>query len=236
MQRSNSEWLTALRVEGRGQEAALAELRQGLLGAIRGYLTKNYLFQGALQFDEIQHLAEDCAQEAILVIQSKLDGFRGESQFMTWAYSIAVRVVLGELRRRRWRAATIERAQLGHILPGWPIEEPGPERSLQRREAWALLTRLIDTTLTPLQRTVVVAHAFQEMPLDEVAQWLGSNRNSLYKLIHDARKRLKQALLDEGVTHKDLIAMFDEPGSVSHLQLEGKLDFAHFKRRSRASP
>ena len=222
MQRSNSEWLTALRGEGRGQESALAELRTRLLGAIRGYLTKNYLSQGALRFDEIQHLAEDCAQEAIVVIQSKLDGFRGESQFMTWAYSIAVRVVLGELRRRRWRAATIERAQLGQILPGWPIEEPGPERSLQRREAWALLTRLIDTKLTPLQRTVVVAHAFQGMPLDEVAQWLGSNRNSLYKLIHDARKRLKQALLDEGVTHKELIAMFDEPGSVSHLQMEGK--------------
>lgn len=222
MQRSNSEWLKALREGGRNQELALVELRGRLLGAIRAYLTKNYAIQESLRSEETQHLAEDCAQESILIIQSKLENFRGESQFMTWAYSIAIRTVLEELRRRRWRQAAIERAQLGQILPSWPIEEPGPERSLQQREAWALLTRLINTTLTPLQRTALVAHAFQEMPLDEVAEWLGSNRNSLYKLIHDARKRLKQALLDEGVTHKDLIAVFDEMGSRSHLQSESK--------------
>lgn len=222
MQRSNSEWLTALREEGRGQQSALADLRARLLAAIRAYLAKSYATRESLRSDEAQHLAEDCTQEAILIIQSKLGDFRGESRFMTWAYSIAMRVVLGELRRRRWRETKIERAQLGQVLPTWPIQEPGPERSLQRREAWALLTRLIDTRLTPLQRTVVVAHAFQGMPLDEVAEWLGSNRNSLYKLIHDARKRLKQALLEEGVTHNDLIAVFDEPGSGSHLLSEGK--------------
>lgn len=222
MQRSNSEWLKALQEGGRNQEVALAELRGRLLGAIRAYLTKNYAVHESSHAVETQHLAEDCAQELILIIQSKLESFRGESQFTTWAYSIAIRVVLGELRRRRWRQATIERAQLGQILPSWPIEEPGPERSLQQREAWALLTRLINTKLTPLQRTALVAHAFQGMPLDEVAEWLGSNRNSLYKLIHDARKRLKQALLDEGVTHNDLIAVFDESGSGSHLQSESK--------------
>jgi RNA polymerase sigma-70 factor (ECF subfamily) len=200
----------------------VAELRKGLLGAIRAYLTKHYVIQGSLHSEETQHLAEDCAQEAILIIQAKLDGFRGESQFMTWAFSIAIRVVLGELRRRLWREAAIERAQLGQALPAWPIEEPGPERRLQQREAWAMLTRLIDTELTQRQRTVLIAHAFQEMPLDLVAEWLGTNRNSLYKLIHDARKRLKQALLAQGITHKDLIAVFDEPGSRSRLSPEGK--------------
>lgn len=223
MQRSNSEWLTALQDGGRGQQSALADLRARLLGAIRGYLAKNSAVQESLHSDEAQHLAEDCAQESILIIQSKLEGFRGDSQFMTWAYSIAIRVVLGELRRRRWRQATIERAQLGQALPAWPIQEPGPERSLQQREAWTLLKRLIDTKLTPLQRTALVAHAFQRMPLDEVAEWLGSNRNNLYKLIHDARKRLKQALLEEGVAHKDLIAVFDQPKSETHLQSEGKV-------------
>jgi RNA polymerase sigma-70 factor (ECF subfamily) len=221
-QRSNSEWLTALREGGRGQEAALAELRLGLLGAIRAYLTKRYAIQGSLHSAETQHLAEDCTQEAILIIQAKLDGFRGESQFMTWAFSIAIRVALGELRRRRWRQATIEKAQLGQALPAWPIEEPGPERSLQQREAWVLLARLIDTELTQRQRTALIAHAFQEMPLDLVAEWLGTNRNSLYKLIHDARKRLKQALIAQGVSHTDLIALFDESGSRPHLCSEGK--------------
>jgi RNA polymerase sigma-70 factor, ECF subfamily len=214
-QRSNSEWLTALREGGRGQESAVAELRKGLLGAIRAYLTKHYS-------EETQHLAEDCAQEAILIIQAKLDGFRGESQFMTWAFSIAIRVALGELRGRRWRQAAIETAQIGQVLPAWPIEEAGPERSVQQREAWALLMRLIDTGLTPRQRTALVAHAFQGMPLDLLAEWLGTNRNSLYKLIHDARKRLKEALLAQGITHKDLIAVFDEPGSSPCFSPEGK--------------
>ena len=121
------------------------ELRQGLLRAIRAYLTKRHEIQGSLHSAETHHLAEDCAQEAILIIQAKLDGFRGESQ--SWAFSVAVRVALGELRRRRWRQATIERAQLGQALPAWPIDELGPERSLQQREAWALLARLIDTEL-----------------------------------------------------------------------------------------
>ncbi len=222
MQRSNSEWLTALQEGGRDQQSALADLRARLLGAIRGYLARNHVSQDFLASDEARHLAEDCTQESILVIQSKLEGFRGESQFMTWAYSIAIRVVLGELRRRRWRQKTIERAQLGQAVPIWPIEERGPENSLQQQEAWTLLTRLINTKLTPLQRTALIAHAFQGMPLDEVAEWLGSNRNSLYKLIHDARKRLKQALLEEGITHKDLIAVFDQQKSTSHLQAEGK--------------
>jgi RNA polymerase sigma-70 factor, ECF subfamily len=221
-QRSNSEWLTALREGGRSQELAVAELRKQLFGSLRAYLSKHYVIQGSLHSEEPQHLAEDCAQEAILIIQAKLGRFRGESQFMTWAFSIAVRVVLGELRRRRWRQATIERAQLGQALPGWPIEDPGPERRLQQREAWALMTRLVDTALTPRQRTALVAHAFQGMPLDLVAEWLGTNRNSLYKLIHDARKRLKQALLAQGITHKDLIAAFAELGSDSRLSLEGK--------------
>jgi RNA polymerase sigma-70 factor, ECF subfamily len=73
-----------------------------------------------------------------------------------------------------------------------------------------------------LQRTALVAHAFQEMPLDLVAEWLGTNRNSLYKLIHDARKRLKEALLAQGITHKDLIAVFYEPGSSPYFSPEGK--------------
>jgi RNA polymerase sigma-70 factor, ECF subfamily len=124
-----------------------------------------------------------------------------------------------EARSRPWRS--FERECSGQsgltspniALPAWPIEDPGPERHLQQQEAWALLTRLIDTALTPRQRTALVAHAFQGMPLDLLAEWLGTNRNSLYKLIHDARQWLKLALLAQGITHKDLIAVFDEAGS-----------------------
>jgi RNA polymerase sigma-70 factor (ECF subfamily) len=223
MERSNSEWLAALQAEGAVQQSALAELRASLLGAIRAFLTK--IHGATLSAEDARHLAEDCVQETILLVQSGLTGFRGESRFTTWAYSVAVRVVLGELRRRRWRQSAVDRALLGQTLPDWPIEEPGPERTHEQREAWALLIRLIDAKLTPLQRSVLVAHAFQGMPLDEVAAWLGTSRNNLYKLIHDARKRLKQALLAEGVTHREFIALFEE-SSPTRSQVSGKTSFA----------
>jgi len=194
------------------------DLRRELLGAIKSYLAKD----GSLHPDEARHLAEDCAQEAILMIQAKLDSFRGESRVTTWAFSIAVRIVLAELRRRRWQQASVERVQLGQVIPDWPIEQPGPERTLQQREAWALLGRIIDTELTQRQRTALIAHVFEEMPLDLVAEWLGTSRNNLYKLIHDARKRLKEALLAQGIMHKDLIAAFDGPGSKPNLSSGGE--------------
>lgn len=194
------------------------DLRRELLGAIKSYLAKD----GSLHPDEARHLAEDCAQEAILIIQAKLDSFRGESRVTTWAFSIAVRIVLAELRRRRWQQASVEKVQLGQVIPDWPIEQPGPERTLQQREAWALLGRIIDTELTQRQRTALIAHAFEGMPLDLVAEGLGISRNNLYKLIHDARKRLKEALLAQGITHKDLIAAFDGPGSKPNLSSGGE--------------
>ncbi len=204
-ERSNAAWLSALKGPERERAAALAELRLLLMDALRGFLARQ-----ALSGEEARQLAEDCAQESLILIRAKLDGFRGESRFTTWAYAIAARVALAELRRRRWRRAAIEKAELGGALPAWPIDSPGPERSLEQRQAWALLIETIDHALTPLQRKALVAHAFQDMPLDLVAEWLGSNRNSLYKLIHDARKRLKAALQAKGVTHADLAAAFGD--------------------------
>ncbi|WP_442756172.1 RNA polymerase sigma factor [Methylocystis sp. JAN1] len=179
--------------------------------AISSFLSRKSKADIARLNDDYEDLAEDCAQESTLLVQAKLDQFRGDSQFTTWAYSIAIRVTLNELRRRRWRATAIDAARLGDAMPHWPIDNPEPERSLEQQQAWAILCELLETALTPLQRKALIAHAFQEMPLDFVAEWMGTNRNSLYKLIHDARKRLQAALLSRGVTHRELIAIFDPP-------------------------
>lgn len=215
-QRSNSEWVSALSAGSSDEAAALADLRALMLGAISRFLARQGSEDGA------QDLAEDCAQEAVLLIRDKLAQFRGESRFTTWAYSIGVRVALGALRRRRWRKAALDKAQLGAAIPTWPIDDAGPERSLQQQQAWALLSELIHGSLTPLQQKALIAHAFQGMPLDEVADWLGSNRNSVYKLIHDARKRLKAALMARGVGHAELIATFDSSRPEPHVAVGGK--------------
>ncbi len=225
--RSNAEWLTALRETGQSQENAVKELRQLLRRAIFSFLSRKRDPNGGFLNHGYDDLAEDCAQEAALLIQSKLDQFRGDSQFTTWAYSIAIRVALNELRRRRWQATAADTARLGEAMPLWPIDNPGPERSLEQQQAWAMLNELIETVLTPLQRKALIAHAFQEMPLDLVAEWLGTNRNSLYKLIHDARKRLKAALLSRGVTHRELIAIFDTPPPERSYLEDGKNSLFH---------
>jgi RNA polymerase sigma-70 factor, ECF subfamily len=191
--RSNSEWLDALQTEGLRQEEALRDLRQGILRAVQAYLGKQFVGRGALTTEEAHHLAEDCTQEALLAVLNNLTGFRGDSQFTTWVYAIAIRMVLADLRRRRWREVKREPERLGEQLPAWPVDES--DRSLQQEEAWRLLARVIESELTPRQRSVLVAHAFDEMPLDEVAAWLGTNRDNVYKLLHDARKKLKRALL-----------------------------------------
>jgi len=218
--RSNAEWLAALRAGGRVQEEAFAELRLLMLRAIKGFLAGKTALSPAA--DDLLQIAEDCAQESVLLVQANLDNFRGDSKFTTWAYVIAVRVALGELRRRRWRKSALDEAILGQALPGWPIDDPGPEGGLAQRQAWALLSSLIETALTPLQRKALIAHAFQGMPLDLVAEWLGTNRNNLYKLIHDMRKRLKAALLARGVSHRDLIAIFETPPPERPYLGEGK--------------
>jgi len=223
--RTNTEWLAALRETGQSQESAVKELRQLLRRAIFSFLSRKGATNAAGPSHDHDDLAEDCAQESALLIQSKLDQFRGDSQFTTWAYSIAIRVTLNELRRRRWQTSAIEAAHLGDAMPHWPIDNPGPERSLEQQQAWAILTELIETALTPLQRKALIAHAFQEMPLDLVAEWLGTNRNNLYKLIHDARKRLQAALLSRGVTHRELIAIFDAPRPERPYLEDGKKSF-----------
>ncbi|RTL79143.1 MAG: RNA polymerase sigma factor [Hyphomicrobiales bacterium] len=212
----------SLRETGQSQENAVKELRQLLRRAILNFLSRKRAPNAGLLNHGYEDVAEDCAQESAFLIQSKLDQFRGDSEFTTWAYSIAIRVTLNELRRRRWQASAADPARLGDAMPHWPIDNPGPERSLEQQQAWAMLSELIETALTPLQRKALIAHAFQEMPLDLVAEWLGTNRNSLYKLIHDARKRLKAALLSRGVTHRELIATFDMPRQSRSYLEDGK--------------
>ena len=149
-----------------------------------------------------------------MVIREKLSTFRGESQFITWATSIALRILLGELRRRRWKDVSIDQPRIGEELPNWPIEDAksqDPERALQQDEVWRILQGIIDKELTSRQRFVMIANVFQEMPLDLIADQLGTSRDNVYKLIHDARKRLKSSLIEHGLTREEILGIFESP-------------------------
>ena len=212
--RTNDEWLDALR--GAGQQEALADLRAFLVRGLR------YALASWSVVDEA--ILEDFAQDALLKILAGLDSFRGESRFTTWAQKIAVHVALTELRRHRWRDVSLDemtgspdadpstalRRGSGHRFIPDTLADPaaGPEQQAMQRMLLSTLRRIIATELTDKQRQALVAVRIHGVPLEEVARRMGTNRNALYKLLHDARQRLKKRMMAEGLSPQDMLAAF----------------------------
>jgi len=149
-------------------------------------------------------------------ILDHLDTFRGESRFTTWAQKIAVHEAFTELRRKRWENVSLEEVITrfeGDFVPSVLTDpQPSPEERLTQRTLLETVERLIVEELTERQRQAIVSVAFAGMPSEEVARRMGTNRNALYKLMHDARQRLKDCLQAEGVPLEDALAAF-EPGA-----------------------
>ncbi|HEX5836749.1 MAG TPA: sigma-70 family RNA polymerase sigma factor [Anaerolineales bacterium] len=216
--RSNPEWLQHLQAGGSLQEAAIADLRDLLLRAALYFFSRNTSdFQG-LGREEITQRAEDCAQEALIAVLDRLPEFRGESQFSTWAYKFAINKALTTARRERWKGASLD--ELASSAEGdfqeWRIQDKAegvtPEQSAMQGEIQAVLVEVIEHDLTEKQRHVLLMMVFQEVPLDEVVHRLGSNRNAVYKLLHDARRKLKSGLLARGFDTGETLTLFGVSG------------------------
>ena len=209
--RSNSDWLADLRSVGEVRDAALDALRSLILAALPRALSP-WLSPSDPRFEA---LAEETAQETLLRVLSRLDTFEGRSQFTTWVYKIAVRMALSELRRQKWRDVSLD--DLLEEKDDQPAQvrleaDPAatPETSAERRDALQRVQRIIATELTERQRTALVAAAVRGMPPDEVARRMGMQPNAFYKLIHDARLRLKHSLEREGFSPAEILGMFGE--------------------------
>lgn len=199
--RTNQEWLDALR--GPGREEALADLRMLLVRGLRRAL-----------HDVPEQSLEDFAQEALLKILAGLDSFRGESRFTTWAFKIAIHEAFTELRRRRWKNVSLQdlvaKYDEGDFTPSVLADRaPSPEQRVTQQMLLEMIRQLIDEELTERQRQAMIAAVFGGMPGDEVARRLGINRNALYKLLHDARRRLQRRLLAKGLSVDDVMGAFE---------------------------
>jgi RNA polymerase sigma-70 factor (ECF subfamily) len=208
--RINEEWLSDLKSDGAQRENALADLRAILLKGLP-YALSRWLSPSSPQFDA---LAEEIVQETLLRVLDHLNTFEGRSQFTTWANKIAVRLAISELRRQRWKDVSLDELLDNPDVPPPAnlMEAPGasPETSSEQGEMLALVQRLIGNELTERQRQALVAIGVRGMPLEEVANHMGTNRNALYKLLHDARLRLKHALAAQGLSPEDVLASFEE--------------------------
>lgn len=200
--RTNQAWLDDL--HGPEREEALHDLRATLVRGLRYALIQRY---GVTEAD-----VEDFVQDALVKIMDALDTFRGESRFTTWAQKIAVRVALSELRRKRWENVSLQDllAQYeGDYTPSYLKEsDPSPEQQVTQQMLASLVQRLVAEELTDLQRQALTAVMIGGMPPDELARRLGTSRNTIYKRVHDARSRLKAALLERNLAPEDVLAAF----------------------------
>lgn len=208
--RENADWLSALNSSGEAQEAALADLREILVSGLRRGLA-TWLDPYSPQ---LEALAEEAAQEALVRILDRLDTFEGRSRFTTWAYKVAIRIALTELRRKQWKDISLEQ------MLGFGRDEgreaslldpqTGPEATVERRDILAQIGRILREELTERQLDVMQAVAIRGVPMEALAQKLGVERNALYKMMHDARLKLKRRLAREGLDLSEVMATFED--------------------------
>jgi len=192
--RPGEDWIAELTSTGPVREDALRRLHAVLLRGARFQVSRMAVLRamvGAAQVEDIITLAAD---EAMVAVLSKLGTFEGRSRFTTWAYKFAVLQAAVELRRQAWsrREVPLDAA------PALVEPRPSPDQYAEGAELAAAVRAAIDRALTPHQRRIALALIVDEVPIDVLAERLGTNRNALYKTLHDARGRLRAHLTAEG--------------------------------------
>jgi RNA polymerase sigma-70 factor (ECF subfamily) len=212
MERTNQAWIEALREGSPDQHEAINDLLKRLRRGVLAYLhTRSDLSQ--LAESELGHMSEDFAQESLLKIQDNLDGFQGKSKFTTWASKIAANHTISELRRAKWRdysldALTESGSSLQEILALPADQNQNPDTESERRQVWDLIDQVIKNELTDRQRQALVAVRVENVPIAEVARMLETNPNNVYKLLHDARLKLKRHLEELGLEPDYILRLF----------------------------
>lgn len=203
-----------MKSSGPEQADAIADLRAYVLRAALYSLRRSRGGLGGLASTAINQLAEDCAQEALLAILHHLDEFRGESRFTTWAYSFAVNMALVAARREGWKTVPLDKVLDNPRLDEWTGEgraPADPQRLALQTETLAAVRDAIDHHLSDRQRQALKAIIFEGVPLDELVRHWGSNRNAVYKLLHDARRKLKAHLEARGFAVRETLDLFGGP-------------------------
>ena len=190
------EWHLDLHAQGARRDEAVAHLHGLLLRAARFEVFRRRGSVPQLSAVELDELAEEAADDAAISVLRRLDDFRGESSFRTWAYKFALLEASVKVRRRAWRdrEVTLEPEHWETLAHAGP----GPEDDAENAALLAAVRDGIRTALTPRQRQVLVAAVLEGVPIDVLADRLGSNRNALYKVLHDARRRLREHVAAAG--------------------------------------
>ena len=190
-------WLDALRASGAGRDKAVEALHEVLLRAARFEVSRRRASLAYVRGEELEDIATQAADDALMAVLSKLDQFRGESRFTTWAYKFALLEAGVRLRKRAWqeREVVLDSDSWTQLAP--PARS-GPEDEAEQSEVLRAITQCIEDELTPHQRRVLVPLAIDGVPIDVLADRLDTTRGALYKTLHDARRKLRTALAERG--------------------------------------
>jgi RNA polymerase sigma-70 factor, ECF subfamily len=191
-------WLSDLRAAGAARDDAVARLHALLLRAARFEVARRRPTLPHLRGDDLDDVANQAADDALMSVLRRLDDFRGASRFTTWAYKFALLETAVKLRKRAWQ---------GRELPlepeSWTVfasNDLGPEAEAEQHAVLDALQHAVDEALTPHQRRVLTALALNGVPIDVLAERLSTNRNALYKTLHDARRKLRRHLEEAGLS------------------------------------
>jgi RNA polymerase sigma-70 factor (ECF subfamily) len=194
-------WLAALRSDGAEREQAIAKLHELLLRASRFELGRRRAALSYVRGEELEDIAMQAADDALMAVLAKLDDFRGASRFTTWAYKFALLEAGVKLRRRAWQGREVVLEPDGWT--GFADSSSTAHEELERAELLGALRDAINEALTPHQREVFVALALNEVPIDVLAERLDTTRGALYKTLHDARGKLRRELAAAGLVRAD---------------------------------
>jgi RNA polymerase sigma-70 factor (ECF subfamily) len=201
LDQESSSWVLDLAAGGSTREAAVARLHALLLRVARGESARRRAALPDRAQEEVDDLCVQAADDAIMAILRKLDEFRGAARFTTWACKFVIFEISTRLRRHTWRQRRIEDNDA--VWDTLSDAAPLALAALQDAELMTALRQAVRDQLTERQRQVFQAVALDQVPTDVLAERLGSSRGAVYKTLHDARAKLRRALVAAG--HRELL-------------------------------
>ena len=196
------EWLRSLRAEGTARDEAVARLHALLLRAARFEVARRRHTLPHVRGDDLDDIALQAADDALVSVLARLDSFRGASRFTTWVYKFALLEAAVKLRKRGWQGREVPlEPESWNLFESADLE---PDAQLAQSELLTTLQSAIGEILTPHQRSVLVALALNGVPIDVLADRLSTTRGALYKTLHDARRKLRKHLDERGLSLESL--------------------------------
>jgi RNA polymerase sigma-70 factor (ECF subfamily) len=192
----SAQWLRDLSADGAARNEAIERLHALLLRVARAEAARRRSITSQVRAEEIDDLCTQAASDALMAILAKLETFRGAARFTTWACKFAILETSVRLRRHAWRDRKVEPDE--SVWNALVDKAPHALNRIESEQLASALQRAIEERLTERQRMIFRSAALDDIPIDVLAERLGTSRGAIYKTLHDARGKLRRALIDAG--------------------------------------